>query len=277
MALPGSARALGAAWKSPVLRTSHGAHGKPPPGSFPGGAARCSAAALPALPLPWSWAAWPAGPRSRPLQGEDGAHGGSRAGCAGALHAGLPSGNFPLHWTLSALQEVHAEQLVCHPACPPGIAVSWPCPAVHVGQLTAAAWQGQRSTYRHARCRTRAFSAGRATQEPAGPGQSSSCAQSRSAQRRQRRLSPAALGERELGGLEIPSEQKRGILGSSRDDPAPSPDSPVSGLGLQACFQLGSTTSPRGAHLMGNILCAWQSAEAICCSRRGGRGGLALF
>ena len=99
------------------------------------------------------------------------------------------------------------------------------------------------------------------------PGQSSS----------QHRPSPTAPGKWELGGLEIPSEQNHGVLGSSRADPALSPDSPVSGLGLQARFLLSSTTSPSGAHLMGNILCAWQSAEAICSSRRGGRGGLALF
>lgn len=71
--------------------------------------------------------------------------------------------------------------------------------------------------------------------------------------------------------------QSRNIaFGQLAEDPTPSPDSPSPGWGLQAHSLLGLTTSPRGAHLMGSILCAWHPQQPSA-AWRGWPRGLALF
>lgn len=184
-----------------------------------------------------------------------------------ALRPGLPSGSFPLHWAslrspesscraaglLPSLSSRHCclITLSCHT-----------CSATHRRCLAWAERQRQPPSLPNDGLPPQAGRAGRSRRALGSTAPVLSPAQ--------HCLCPPSLPLRGLRGLEIPSQQKHGVWGSLQDNLAPSPGSPVSSSRLQTRSLLGSTTSPRGARLMGNILCTWQSAEAICLAGRGG-------
>lgn len=163
--------------RSPFLHASHRAHGKPPPRSFPGGAA-----ALPALPLPWSRAPQPAGARSRMLQGKDGARSCSRAGCTWSPARWAAIRQFPaaLGFPLLSKKFMRNSWLVAQPVLP-ALPSRHPVLPHTSGNSPLLLGKGSAACTAALAAERRASSTGRAVREPASPRQSSSCARSRSA------------------------------------------------------------------------------------------------